>query len=136
MSGRLYCFSVLVLAMVVALAACVGPVAKQDLTPAGAIKDIAASAKRPANVAEQQALQSTLAALPGVSAAQVQVMNVEAAAKPVRAFCAAVSGLGELGGNNNPAPVAGMLKTVEGRELAYDFRFGEFAAQRCKLMGF
>ncbi|ROT46378.1 hypothetical protein [Pusillimonas sp. NJUB218] len=142
--------SVWLVPLVLALSACVGPITDDDNTPAGTVETITDAAKRPATAAEQQAVLKALSSVPGAVSVQVDALQVQDSIGPVRAFCARASGLGEraqvkaptglLSGLNQPttppANVSGMLKTVDGKDFAFDFRFGTFAAQRCEAMGF
>ena len=120
----------------------------------GPLKSLQTRRKRPATAAEQQAVLKALSDVPGAVSVQVDALQVQDSTGPVRAFCARVSGLGEraqveapngfMSGlasglsqpTTPPANVSGMLKTVDGKDFAFDFRFGTFAAQRCKAMGF
>lgn len=144
------------LAACLLVAACTGPVHTQDNTPAGVIEDIADAPKRAASQAEQAAVLKAVASLPGASGAQFSVLQVQDGTAPVRAFCGVVNGAGARAGlteaaqpgvldglaslrgqgAGQPANVTGMLKAVDGKVLAFDFRFGDFAAQRCRAMGF
>lgn len=153
-AGRKSWASVWLVPLVLALSACTGPVTGDDITPAGAIEVIANTPKRPATAAEQQAVSKALSDVPGAVSVQVDALQVQDSTGPVRAFCARASGLGEraqveapngfMSGLTSglsqratpPANVSGMLKTVDGKDFAFDFRFGTFAAQRCKAMGF
>ena len=144
------------LAACLLVAACTGPITDADNTPAGVIEDIAKAPKRVAVVAEQAAVLKVVASLPGASGAQFSVLQVQDGTAPVRAFCGVVNGAGARAGlteaaqpgvleglaslqgqgAGQPANVTGMLKAVDGKVLAFDFRFGDFAAQRCRAMGF
>lgn len=136
--------------LVLALSACAGPITDDDMTAAGTIESIADTAKRPATAAEQQAVLKALSSVPGAVSVHIDALQVQDSSGSVRAFCARASGLGEraqvkaptglLSGLNQPttppANVAGMFRTVEEKEFVFDFKFGTFAAQRCKAMGF
>lgn len=139
---------------VLALAGCAGPIADDDMTAAGTVESIANTPKRVATAAEQQAVLKALSSVPGAVSVQVNALQVQDSTGPIRAFCARADGLGEraqvqapsgllsglTSGLNQPATppanVSGMLKTVDGKDFAFDFRFGTFAAQRCEAMGF
>ena len=144
--------SVLICAMVV-LAGCTGPVHERDVTPAGPIEVIEIAPKRAATSVEQAAVLKAVSALPGSAATHVEFLQVQSGAAPVLAFCGVASGLGPrgeltdkssrgllsgMGGQsaNQRANVSGMFKTVDDKVLAFDLRFGDFAAQRCEAMGF
>lgn len=148
--GRKSRFSIRLVPLVLALSACAGPITDDDMTAAGTIESIADTAKRPATAAEQQAVLKALSSVPGAVSVHIDALQVQDSSGPIRAFCARASGLGEraqvnaptglLSGLNQPttppANVSGMLKTVEGKVLVFDFRFGTFAAERCKAMEF
>lgn len=135
------------------LAGCTGPVAKGDVTPAGVVEAIASMPKRPASADEITAVVKVVSSLPGSEAVRFQLMQVQAGGNPIRAFCGLAQGLGARGEltakaqpgvfsglasqpAGKPANVSGMLKTLDGKVLAFDLRFGDFAAQRCHEMGF
>lgn len=120
----------LVLLSALVLTGCTGPITRDDNTPAGSIKRIEAMPKRPAQAEEQTAVLTVLRSLPGAQNARLRAMWVADSETPVRAFCA----LAEDAGPRDD--LSGMLKTVDNKPLAFDFRFGDFAAQRCKAMGF
>ncbi len=132
---------------------CTGPVADKDRTPAGVIDHIERMPKRIAMAEEQTAVLAVVRSLPGAEIAAFQSLLVQDGSGPVRAFCGLADGLGPRGeltgkaqpgvfeglpgqSSGKPANVSGMLKTVDGKTLAFDLRFGDFAAQRCRAMGF
>lgn len=152
--GRTSWAGVWLVPLALTLSGCAGPITDDDNTPAGTVEVIADTAKRPATAAEQQAVLKALSDVPGAVSVKVDALQVQDSTGPVRAFCARASGLGEraqveapngfMSGLTSglsqratpPANVSGMLKTVDGKDFAFDFRFGTFAAQRCKAMGF
>lgn len=152
--GRKSWAGVWLVPLVLALAGCAGPITDDDMTAAGTVESIASTPKRAATAAEQQAVLKALSSVPGAVSVKVNALQVQDSTGPIRAFCARADGLGEraqvqapsgllsglTSGLNQPATppanVSGMLKTVEGKDFAFDFRFGTFAAQRCEAMGF
>ena len=142
-----------VLGLAALLGACTGPVQTSDKTPAGVIEAIAEAPKRAATAAERAAILNVVSSLPGAAAVDFKALQVHQANAPIVAFCGVAGGLGPRGEltkdalpgglsglagqpPGEPANVSGMLKTLDGKVLAFDLRFGDFAAQRCRAMGF
>ncbi len=110
-------------------------IGKDDVLPNGTVGEIQANPKRSANATEIAAIQRAVRTNPLLSGEQVvSNVRVEAVSKPALGFCGRLSEGVDASGNE--AVVTGVLKTVEGRLLAYDLRYGDQAQLRCSYMQF
>tara|TARA_R110000851_G_scaffold73980_2_gene163338 strand:+ start:105900 stop:106346 length:447 start_codon:yes stop_codon:yes gene_type:complete len=112
------------------------PIGDADTLPNGTVGDVRASPKRNANAVEVQAIQRAVRTNPLLSNEQVvSNVRVEAVSKPSLGFCGYLNE-DAAESDNVQAVVTGVLKTVEGRLLAYDLRYGDQAQLRCSYMQF
>ena len=110
-------------------------IGSDDVLPNGTVGEIQANPKRSANATEIAAIQRAVRTNPLLSGEQVvSNVRVEAVSKPALGFCGRLSEGVDAWGNE--AVVTGVLKTVEGRLLAYDLRYGDQAQLRCSYMQF
>jgi len=111
------------------------PIGGTDVFSNGIASEIQANPKRSANATEIAAIQRAVRTNPLLSGEQVvSNVRVEAVSKPALGFCGRLSEGAEASGNE--AVVTGVLKSVEGRLLAYDLRYGDQAQLRCSYMQF